>query len=789
MATLKVRDPETGEVLYVDEDTLQEVSAPQQMMVPPSPLPTPIPPVREEMPAMESNDLPVDQASQIPLTRDEIIRAALMSGVKGATFNLADEAQALIDPEGAAEARALYQRYQEQHPYLSMGGEILGGMGTGGAILGAGKALGKTAARAAAPYLTSLGEFFVNPSLKSQALQGAVAGAGAGDGNLENQVMGAVMGGTLGTAGGIAGRAAGAAAGKAGEVVESAVSPTMQNLTEAEKAVAKSYLADPSRLEQGLQTTMGNLESPMTLAERTGKENFLLLPEKETAEMLTEREAGRIGRQREAVQSTMGLAPATGFEYLQSAKQTAQQTAKEASKRKFKAGQKLYTPLESEPKMAGGQTFRMQDLSVEALEREERAAERKLKASINKIKKQYGQEAADRLENASTAGGARTKQINKYQNANELKSQFARLEQAQKTKPIRGELKKLNTYLDTPTVKKVMDQVYAADPKGVPNLRSMSLREMKLKVLGKLKEEAQRVSKIEKRGGVPDIPSNNIRAIATQIDQRLAKIFPAMKAADEQFAKVKIPEAYGGMSEVARTTLQDLAFIDPQDVQQIGQILNDIDPKYVKEVLEGSKNIGQNDMPEALKKGYKAYLDEQLSTATSETLQREFLTKGTRQKQILDALVGEDQANKFVETLGEERAMGTVERRALYNSPTGAIREGSKQLEQAATRSNSNIIQKALRVISGRGQNAATVLDELISIVPEIKDERIKKEILRIYRTKGLDAVQKMQKLQPAVRKLERMQRTQESLIKMGGTLGGAAGRAGTSNFMGGSKR
>lgn len=157
--------------------------------------------------------------------RPGVVEGTLRGAAQGATFGFSDEAIAglrglmamvpggrspgSVVREVKASEREKGKQFREDHPVLSFGTELAGGLATGGAVGTAAKKSGLAGGRVAANSLRRL--------LAEGAIGGAAAGAGTAEGDLSDRARGAVVGGAAGAAfagtlkglGGVAGRVGG----------------------------------------------------------------------------------------------------------------------------------------------------------------------------------------------------------------------------------------------------------------------------------------------------------------------------------------------------------------------------------------------------------------------------------------------------------------------------------------------------------------------------------------------------------------------------------------------------
>ena len=179
----------------------------------------------------------------------------LLGGVGGA---LAEGAAAAIRPgdqgfsfgdsyrSNRDDMRGRIDQYREDHPWLSLGGEILGGIATGGALAKGGKAaLGAAASRG--------GRLGGAGARVSSALEGASTGKkimaagtaggalyGAGEADENDRAVGAVTGAVTAGVAGAALPAAGRVVGKAVGGLADAVAPGLRNSLAGRAALARN---------------------------------------------------------------------------------------------------------------------------------------------------------------------------------------------------------------------------------------------------------------------------------------------------------------------------------------------------------------------------------------------------------------------------------------------------------------------------------------------------------------------------------------------------------------------
>lgn len=158
-------------------------------------------------PTITYKDTPAEGTGRLART-GRFLRGALSAYTQGGTLNLADEAAgglagiAAMVPGGQSPAEAVRstieaeresaKRFRKEHPALSFGAEMTGGVATG---LAAGKALsaGKGAEAGGKAVARGLGR-----TVAESAGVGAVTGAGASEGGAKQRARGAAVGGTAG---------------------------------------------------------------------------------------------------------------------------------------------------------------------------------------------------------------------------------------------------------------------------------------------------------------------------------------------------------------------------------------------------------------------------------------------------------------------------------------------------------------------------------------------------------------------------------------------------------------
>ena len=774
MARLELVDPETGEVIYVDEAELQGSEA--APFVPAlMPVPTPIPLSPEEQRQIEANRL----------SGPEQLAAIAMAPAQGLAFNWLDEAIGQISPETGKYLGDIYGKFQASHPIVAGIGEIAG-PGVAAKGLGLLGRYGVPAAQKGAQLLEALQK----GGLLSQAAQAALSGAGAAQGDAYNRAIGAGVSVAAQAAGGAIGSALGQFGGKGREAGMMAAS----NLPEAEQVIAQSYAGKRQADQFGqLMAEAGqDISAPMTFAEMGGKGAILPATAGMTEgqfiqDILRGREAARPERLQFTMEAALGGQGQLPRELQTEGAMMSRDVLKEAERRQAQAGRELYSPLEVEPELTGGQKVTMgEGISGKNLAREEAKfgrtigkAEVQIDNLLDDVADDLGEDVANSVMEPGISAAQRNARIKAlgargYENADLLQDAFAQADEAQIGIVAKNRLRKELAALTEPLNRKdwdtLLNHIYVGE-KQVPKLSDIPVDELKMKVVGAVKALNREAKAKNAPTVLGSIKATAMQKLERSLDQGFERIFPGIKEADYTFATKTIPEAFGGMEEMARNALRQMGTFDPKspaDVTKIGKIIAQLDPADVSAILRGSETIGKPGMREAMRKGYVGTLKRKIATQKpGKTI--DFFDANSNQRQILELLAGPEESQRVMRTLKRERNMAITEQKALRGSPTTPSKMAAEELGEEVKGSRMrNIFQRGANIF----RSAPAALDALIEIAPELKDATLRNEILQVYGMQGLTAYQKMQQLEPVIRKLQKMKGQTDLLARMGSRVG-----------------
>ena len=778
MPRYKLRDLETGEIIYVDESELSAEPPTPALM----PVPTPRPLTPEE------------QANQ--LTPNERAAAFAMAPFQGLTLNTIDEIIGKFSPETGEYLGDIYGKFQATDPMVAMGGELIGpGLGAK-AMRGIGK-IGVQGAETVAQAIEALQK----GGPISQGIQGAISGAASTQGDVEDRIIGGGFGGVLGLGGGTLGSLAGKALGGGTKVL---ARPGAE-LSEAERVIAQNYAnkAQAENFSRMTQEAGQDISAPMTFAEMGGKEAVLPAVANMTEgqfiqDILRGREAARPERLQSTMEQALGGQGQVPRQLQAEGAMMSRDVLGEAERRQGQAGRELYSPLEVGPELTGGQKVTMgEGVSGKKLAREEAKfgrtigkAEVQIENILDDVADDFGEDVANSIMEPGISAeqrNARIKALGRrgYEDTDLLQDAFSQVDEAQLGIVAKNRLRKEVATLTEPLSRRdwrtLLNHIYVGE-KTVPKLSDIPLDELKIRILGTVKT-LNREAKARGQSKILDkIDATAMQRLERSLDQGFARIFPGIKEADYTFATKTIPEAFGGMEEMARDALRRMGTFDPKkpaDINKMGKIIGELDPMDVSQIVSGSEKIGRPEMREAMKKGYVGMLKKQIQTRPNRTMK--FFEGNSNQKQILEILAGPKEATRALRSLKRERNMAIVEQKALRGSPTAPSKMAQEELgEQVQGSRTRNIFQRATNVF----RSAPAALDALVEMAPELKDTRLKNEILRIYSLQGVSAYRKMQQLEPVIRKMEKLENFSERLTRIGVRVGAkAAERKGMSEM------
>lgn len=776
MATIEIEDPETGQIVYLDESTGEQVRPPPVVM--------PIPSLADQGVRISAGP------PKAKMSLGDLAKAALMAPAQGMTLNALDDLVGLVNPEAGQRMQGLYKQFQQEYPISSTGLEIVGPMG-------AGKYAAKTAARYGMPLVAEAIKAAGSQNFIPQVFKGAIAGIGAAEGSsIEELLFPAAIGATAGGLGGIIGGQAGKAKGTAQQVLQMASEP----LTDAEKRIALEIAQQGRGEEFAKRMTQSQQEmSPVeTFGEMAGYtptvQGIARMPEGSDLVAILE---GRGRTRPERLQSTfeqgLGGEGKIPTELAQEALQTTKDVRETALQRQYEAGRELYSPLEVAPELTSGKKVTMGEaVSGTKLAKEELKlgkivgkGEERIQNILDDVADDLGDDVANSVLEPGISTAERTKRIKNigqrgYENADLLMDEFGKVDRAQweivAKNRLRKEVNTLTSELQPREWRKLLSYIYMGE-KEIPTLQNISLTELKTKVLGRVKKiNAENAQK--DIGAWKGISVEALNKLERNLDKGFKKIFPQIKEADYTYATKTIPEAFGGMGETSRRALRQMtkfAVDDPRQVNRIGRIISDLDPSQVKEIIVGAENIGKPEMLDAMKKGYVAMLKKDVARQPPSKVIRYF-DSSSNQRQILELLAGKEQSDKILSRLAKEERLGRVEAQVKGGSQTAPVTTALKDLMRMTDQPlPQNVTQRAVNMF----RQPFAALDALINLAPQFRDNQVKKEIFRIYGLQGATALEKMQQLAPVIQKLEKTGELTDKWMELGARIGAKAGTSG----------
>jgi hypothetical protein len=775
MATIEIEDPETGQIVYLDESTGEQVRPPPVVM--------PIPSLSDQ--GVETSAVP----SEAKMSWGDLAKAALMAPAQGMTLNTLDELVGLVNPEAGQRMQELYGQFQEEYPISSTALELAGPMGVGGYAA-------KTAARFGKPLVAEAIKAAGSQSFIPQVLKGGISGIASAQGPIEERLLPGVMGATAGGLGGIIGGQAGKAKGTAEQVLQMASEP----LSDAEKRIALEIAQQGRGDEFAKRMTQAQQDlSPVeTFGEMAGYtptvQGIARMPEGSDLAAILE---GRGRTRPERLQSTfaegLGGEGKIPTELAQEALQTSRDVREAALQRQYKAGSELYSPLEVAPELTSGKKVTMEEaVSGPKLAKEELKfgkivgkGEERIQNILDDVADDLGDDVANSVLEPGISTAERTKRIKNigqrgYENADLLMDEFGKVDRAQwkiiAKNRLRKEVNNLTSELKPKEWRKLLSDIYMGE-KEIPTLQNISLAELKTRVLGRVKKiNAENAQK--DIGAYKGISVEALNKLERNLDKGFKKIFPQIKEADYTYATKTIPEAFGGMGETSRTALRQMTKFNvnnPKQVNRIGKIISDLDPSQVQEIIAGAQNIGKPEMRDAMKKGYVAMLKRDVAQqAPSKVIK--YFDSSSNQRQILELLAGKEQSDKILSRLGKEERLGRVEAQVKGGSQTAPVTTALKDLMRMTDQPlPENVTQRAVNMF----RQPVAALDALINLAPQFRDKQVKNEIFRIYGLQGATALEKMQQLAPVIRKLEKTGELRDKWMELGARIGARAGTSG----------
>jgi hypothetical protein len=263
--------------------------------------------------------------------------------------------------------------------------------------------------------------------------------------------------------------------------------------------------------------------------------------------------------------------------------------------------------------------------------------------------------------------------------------------------------------------------------------------------------------------------AGQIKQVLGEMLPVLRKAVPGLKETDWKYKFETIPEAFGGMSDLARKTFERLTKASPENARQFGQIILKQDPKILKEILDGAEEIGATDLKAAMKAGIKAMIDEGLETTTRDPL-RQVFEKGTRSKQVAKMLFGRKELQRLVEKTAIEKGMSKVEANVLGNSITGGIAMAERKAVEAQSTGFLKAASKILRVPVNGPKSFLNLVGSFLA--NETVDPMIKRDMDKILGMQGKSAAEKIGLIGPYLEQLGRSNKTAKKWQEIGGLIG-----------------
>ena len=724
----------------------------------------------EEVPRMDSSMFTLQAMDERPVQESGVpaqeigmlgqIGYPIYAGLKGATFGFLDDA---LSPFNTS-IESGYQEYARQNPTLSAAAETAGGLAAALTPMGAAARLPAGAARAA--ELLMAANRIGGSGLRGNIIQGALSGAGAAEGGLGQRALGGGIGGLLGLGGGFVGQKLGSMAGEAKAMGRAG----LEAVTPEEQAFARLMLAEnpeaskPGFLQQAQRALAKTPE--LTAAEATGMESQLIRAAKEGTggqiqEQMQKRAQQRTGRLKKAVGEATGI---TGkerpVELATTAKEGAGKAFGIAKERQKLAGEKMYGELPFKEEM----TLE----SINKLEQQAKAARQSFEANVSR-RKEFGPEWLEKYKNQTNAA-ARTRMRKRLESAG-IKSEKRVIDLEEKvgaTRGVKKQLKDLRRVGDRPVFQKFASKEEAAAIGGVKSPEARNLKDYQ-QALKRMKAERRIENKAALQGTQGAYDAGQIKQVLGEMTAVLRKAVPGLKEVDWKFKFEAIPEAFGGMSDLARKTFERLSKASPENARQFGQIILKQDPKVLKEILEGAEKIGATDLKTAMKAGIKAMIDEGLETTTRDPL-RQVFEKGARSKQVAKMLFGRKELQRLVEKTAIEKGMSKVEANVLGNSITGGIAMAERKAVEAQSTGFLKAAAKILRVPVNGPKSFLNLVGSFLA--NETVDPMIKRNMDKILGMQGKSAAEKIGLLGPYLEQLGRSNKTAKKWQEIGGLIG-----------------
>lgn len=684
----------------------------------------------------------------------------IYAGLKGATFGFLDEA---LSPFNTS-IESGYQEYARQNPTLSAAAETVGGLAAALTPMGAAARLPAGAARAA--ELLMAANRIGGPGIRGNIIQGALSGAGAAEGGLLDRFKGSAIGGLLGLGGGFVGQKLGSMAGEAKAMGRAG----LEAVTPEEQAFARLMLAEnpeaskPGFLQQAQRALAKTPE--LTAAEATGMESQLIRAAKEGTggqiqEQMQKRAQQRTSRLKKAVGEATGI---TGkerpVELATAAKEGAEKAYGIAIKRKNVAGDIMYEELPWQKAM----TLE----SIDKLEQQAKTARQSFEANVSR-RKEFGPEWLEKYKN-QTNTAAKTRMRKRLETAG-IKSEKRVTDLEEKvgaTRGVKRQLQELRKASDSPIAKQAAQGAGASRSGGpkLPEERNLyDYKEIRSRLQADVRDKRKKVPRTDLSG----YDLIKLKEAERDVNTALKKAVPGLKKADWRYKFEVIPEAFGGMSDLAQKTVERLSKASPENARQFGQIILKQDPKILKEILDGAEKIGATDLKAAMKAGIKAMIDEGLETTTRDPL-RQVFEKGTRSKQVAKMLFGRKELQRLVEKTAIEKGMSKVEANVLGNSITGGIAMAERKAVEAQSTGFLKAASKILRVPVNGPKSFLNLVGSFLA--NETVDPMIKRDMDKILGMQGKTAAEKIGLIGPYLEQLGRSNKTAKKWQEIGGLIG-----------------
>lgn len=635
---------------------------------------------------------------------------------QGATANFLDEAiKALGGTEVGPRLQEQYKQFQEERPYATFAAEAAGGF-----AIPAGR----------------------SASVLKQALLGAAAGLGSGE-DMQDRLSRAVMGGTAGGGLSLAGKVAGGIA-EAG-IEKKARDVALEGLSPAERNLALSSAFQGLDLEPAIQKALQ--EGPdlpktvETMGERMGiplgPQGQQMTTQKAAREFATQRQETRPERLQGIIQRAMPEAGQVSGEAAHiEASRAATEAAKAGAKRVANLSEKQYNNLEWQLEWTPNKI----EGTVQALQ------------DANEAIKKAGESIEGKL--AAIGGG-------KIQAPVEDLAGLAA--QVEELAPLRRSFNNLNKLRESEIGQSAFRNIFQGRPGGLPDPADMTLRDYK-----ELSSYLKRTVR-QGRGQWPTelqaYDSKEIAKLSQRVNNELKNIVDGLGEVDAKYPQM-LTAGYGGMKPSSRKALEAISSYDPtkKTSKTPGEIVLNLSPETVRDVLSGAEAMGQPDLKKQLASSIRTVIEDKMQTAEGQKLLSGLLGRGTKQREILSEIIGKQETNRYVRGLKREMKMASQESEILGGSKT-RLNLSASEMAKEAEAGQKGLFSKAYSAVVEPRRALANMADLALQTK---QDPALARQVLDILLQQGEPSLSGMIRLQPVVQRLQEVANQRVPVAELG---------------------